>query len=114
MADPGGAWRRGILEPLAALRRVGKVIPQPILDTTETICRYLLTVCAIFQISGNRCVILVDGLCQAEYHRPDTGDTLGSFIARHAHAAPSWLKFILTVRTHMDEVMPAMPFQKLR
>ncbi|BES99105.1 Rolling pebbles [Nesidiocoris tenuis] len=88
MADPGGAWRRGILEPLAALRRVGK-------------------------ISGNRCVILVDGLCQAEYHRPDTGDTLGSFIARHAHAAPSWLKFILTVRTHMDEVMPAMPFQKL-
>uniref|UniRef100_A0A0K8T6K2 RING-type domain-containing protein n=2 Tax=Lygus hesperus TaxID=30085 RepID=A0A0K8T6K2_LYGHE len=88
MADPSGAWRRGILEPLAALRRVGK-------------------------ISGNRCVILVDGLCQAEYHRPDAGDTLGSFIARHAHAAPSWLKFILSVRTHMDEVMPAMPFQRL-
>ncbi|XP_073997696.1 zinc-RING finger and ankyrin repeat domain-containing protein rolling pebbles isoform X4 [Rhodnius prolixus] len=88
MVDPDGAWRRGIMEPLAALRRVGK-------------------------ISCHRCVVLVDGLCEAEYHRPDTGDTIGSFLARHAHAAPAWLKFVLTVRTHMDDVMPPMPFQRL-
>lgn len=88
IVDPAGAWRRGVMEPLCALRRVGK-------------------------ISG-RAVILVDGLCEAEYHRPDHGDTIAAFIARHAHAAPQWLKFVLTVRTHMDEVMPTMPFQRLR
>ncbi|CAH1389527.1 unnamed protein product [Nezara viridula] len=87
IVDPAGAWRRGVMEPLCALRRVGK-------------------------ISG-RAVILVDGLCEAEYHRPDHGDTIAAFIARHAHAAPQWLKFVLTVRTHMDEVMPTMPFQRL-
>ncbi|XP_014240920.1 protein TANC2 isoform X2 [Cimex lectularius] len=88
MADPDGAWRHGVLEPLSALRRVGK-------------------------LSGVKCIILIDGLCEAEYHRPDTGDTIASFVSRHSHAGPSWLKFVLTVRTHMDEVMTTMPFQQL-
>lgn len=87
VVDPAGAWRKGVMEPLCALRRVGKV--------------------------SGRAVVLVDGLCEAEYHRPDHGDTIAAFIARHAHAAPQWLKFVLTVRTHMDEVMPTMPFQRL-
>ena len=90
IADPDGAWRRGVMEPLSSLRRVGKVG------------------------GGERAVILVDALCEAEYHRPDHGHTLASFLARHAHALPHFLKFVLTVRTHMDEVMPPMPFQRLR
>lgn len=89
IAAPDIAWQRGIVEPLCSLRRVGK-----------------LTSC-------QRAVVLVDALCEAEYHRPDIGDTLASFISRHAPSCPPWIKFILTVRTHLDEVMPPMPFHRV-
>ncbi|XP_075222893.1 zinc-RING finger and ankyrin repeat domain-containing protein rolling pebbles isoform X4 [Lycorma delicatula] len=89
IAAPDVAFKHGILEPLCSLRRVGKITP------------------------SHRAVILVDALCEAEYHRPDTGDTIASFISRHAPSCPSWIKFILTVRTHLDEVMPPLPFQRI-
>ena len=37
-------------------------------------------------------IILVDGLCEAEHHRPDYGHTLASFLAAHALSFPPWLK----------------------
>uniref|UniRef100_A0A1B6I3A2 RING-type domain-containing protein n=2 Tax=Homalodisca liturata TaxID=320908 RepID=A0A1B6I3A2_9HEMI len=89
IASPDVAWQRGIIEPLCSLRRVGK-----------------LAAC-------QRAVILVDALCEAEYHRPDTGDTLAAFLSRHAPTCPPWIKFILTVRTHLDEVMPPLPFHRI-
>ncbi|CAG2057215.1 unnamed protein product, partial [Timema podura] len=51
ITDPDLAFTRGVLEPLGGLRRAGR-------------------------IPGKQCVVLVDGLCEAEYHRPDHGDTL--------------------------------------
>lgn len=89
IAAPDLAWQRGIIEPLCSLRRIGKLACQ-------------------------RAVILVDALCEAEYHRPDAGDTLAGFLSRHAPTCPPWIKFILTVRTHLDEVMPPLPFHRLR
>ncbi|RZF43709.1 hypothetical protein LSTR_LSTR015248 [Laodelphax striatellus] len=91
IAAPDVAFNRGIVEPLCSLRRVGK----------------------IGSSTQQRAVIVVDALCEAEYHRPDTGDTIASFISRHAPSLPSWIKFILTVRTHLDEVMPPLPFQRI-
>ncbi|KAL1461449.1 hypothetical protein WDU94_013348 [Cyamophila willieti] len=88
IADPDSAFTRGLLEPLSTLRRLGK-------------------------IPAMQCLLLVDALGEAEYHRPDHGDTIASFLARHAHSFPSWLKIIATVRTHLEAVLPEMPFHKL-
>ncbi|KAI5748263.1 hypothetical protein M8J77_023609 [Diaphorina citri] len=89
IADPDAAFTRGLLEPLATLRRLGKI------SASQT------------------ALLLVDALGEAEYHRPDHGDTIASFLARHAHSFPSWLKIIVTVRTHLESVLPSMPFHKL-
>lgn len=88
IADPDLAFNRGILEPLVGLRRLGK-------------------------IENRNCVILVDALCEAEYHRPDTGDTIGSFLAKHATAFPSWLKVIATVRTQLLEIVKRVPYSRI-
>lgn len=90
IADPDLAFTRGILEPLQNIHKIGSVAPE------------------------DRLFILVDALCEAEYHRPDHGDTIASFLSKHAPAFPPWLKVISTVRTHLEEVLPSLPFYKIR
>jgi hypothetical protein len=36
-----------------------------------------------FQGGFPTCLMVVDGLCEAEYHRPDYGDNVSSFMVRH-------------------------------
>ncbi|CAH2009763.1 unnamed protein product [Acanthoscelides obtectus] len=88
IANPDVALARGILEPLSTLRRVGK-------------------------IDNVNCVILVDALCEAEYHRPDHGDTITSFLAKHTPSFPSWLKVMATVRTQLLELTKQLPYTRI-
>uniref|UniRef100_A0AAG5CPM9 RING-type domain-containing protein n=1 Tax=Anopheles atroparvus TaxID=41427 RepID=A0AAG5CPM9_ANOAO len=88
IADPERAMVMGILEPLATLRRVGKIPPK-------------------------NCVILVDALCEAEYHRPDHGDTIASFLQKMTEHFPSWLKVVATIRTQMLEFTKGLPYTKM-
>ncbi|XP_067012508.1 protein TANC2 isoform X2 [Anabrus simplex] len=88
IADPDLALLRGILEPLSSLRRVGKV-------------------------PGESCVVLIDALCEAEFHRPDHGDTLASFLAKHTQDFPPWLKVVATVRTQLQENTAQLPYHKI-
>ncbi|XP_019865563.2 protein TANC2-like isoform X2 [Aethina tumida] len=88
IANPDVALTRGILEPLASLRRVGK-------------------------IDNLNCVILVDGLCEAEYHRPDHGDTITTFLVKHMPNFPSWLKIVATVRTQLQEITKQLPYTRV-
>uniref|UniRef100_A0A1Q3FMG5 RING-type domain-containing protein n=1 Tax=Culex tarsalis TaxID=7177 RepID=A0A1Q3FMG5_CULTA len=88
IADPERAMVMGILEPLSALRRVGKIPPK-------------------------NCVILIDGLCEAEYHRPDHGDTIASFLQKMTEHFPSWLKVIATIRTQMLEFTKGLAYTKM-
>ena len=90
VADPESALVKGILEPLTALKCTGKLSP------------------------NITCVIVVDGLCDAEIHRPDHGDTIGSFVSKHLLRFPSWLKIICTIRTNMQELTRCLPFQTIR
>lgn len=50
-------------------------------------------------MEGAGLIILIDGLNEAEFHRPDYGDTLTSFLTKNVLKFPSWLKIITTVRT---------------
>ncbi|CAH1104284.1 unnamed protein product [Psylliodes chrysocephalus] len=88
IANPDIAFTRGILEPLSCLRRLGK-------------------------IENINCVILIDALCEAEYHRPDHGDTITTFLLKHIPSFPSWLKIISTVRTQLEDVTKQLPFTRI-
>lgn len=86
--DPVAAFKRGILEPLTNLRNEQK-IPE------------------------EEYIILIDGLNEAEFHKPDYGDTLSSFITKIIPKFPTWLKLIVTVRANFQEIISALPFVKL-
>ncbi|XP_071055582.1 protein TANC2 isoform X2 [Onthophagus taurus] len=88
IANPDLALTRGILEPLTTLKQNGK-------------------------IEVNYCIVLIDALCEAEYHRPDHGDTIISFLAKHTYHFPSWLKVITTVRTQLQEVTKQLRYNKI-
>ena len=64
--------------------------------------------------SATTCLIVIDGLCDAELHRPDHGHTLASFLAEHLDAFPDWLKIVCTVRTACQDITKALPFQVIK
>uniref|UniRef100_A0A8C9V5R2 Tetratricopeptide repeat, ankyrin repeat and coiled-coil containing 1 n=1 Tax=Scleropages formosus TaxID=113540 RepID=A0A8C9V5R2_SCLFO len=86
--DPAAAFRRGVLEPLVNLRQERK-------------------------ISEEDHIILVDGLNEAEFHKPDYGDTIASFITKIIPKFPVWLKMIVTVRVNLLEITSLLPFSKI-
>ncbi|XP_068247266.1 protein TANC2 isoform X2 [Palaemon carinicauda] len=88
ISDPSLAMVKGILEPLHNLRRLGKIGADPLL-------------------------IVVDGLCEAEYHRPDHADTLASFLARHAVKLPAFIKLVVSVRTQLSDLTQLLPFHHI-
>lgn len=86
--DPVAAFKRGILEPLTSLRNEQKIPEEEF-------------------------IILIDGLNEAEFHKPDYGDTLSSFITKIIPKFPTWLKLIVTVRANFQEIISALPFIRL-
>lgn len=82
--DASHAFIKGVLEPLANLKRAGK-------------------------IRTDHCVIIVDSLNEAEFHKPDYGDTIASFIERHLDVFPPWLKLVVTVRSLLEEITGGWP-----
>merc|ERR1711970_1258808 len=87
-ASPSKAMVKGILEPLNTLSSTGK-------------------------IPATMCIIVLDGLCEAEQHRPEHGDTLASFLSRHLHSVPSWLKIVCTVRSSLVQIAREMMFHQI-
>lgn len=60
------------------------------------------------KISEEECIILVDGLNEAEFHKPDYGDTVSSFITNIISKFPPWLKLIVTVRSNFQVIFKHM------
>ncbi|GAB6031968.1 hypothetical protein CHUAL_010349 [Chamberlinius hualienensis] len=87
IVDPHTALLKGILEPLIMLKAAGK-------------------------INSQLCVMVVDSLNEAEFHRPDYGDTIASFLSRHIYQFPGWLKVIVSVRTLFQEITKWLPFHR--
>ncbi|XP_015250504.1 PREDICTED: protein TANC2-like isoform X2 [Cyprinodon variegatus] len=88
--DPTSALQKGILEPLDTLHKERKITN----DEEEFI-------------------VLIDGLNEAEFHRPDYGDTIASFLSKNIQKFPSWLKVIVTVRTSQQEIVHSLPFHHI-
>uniref|UniRef100_A0A673GLZ0 Protein TANC1-like n=1 Tax=Sinocyclocheilus rhinocerous TaxID=307959 RepID=A0A673GLZ0_9TELE len=83
--DPAAAFRKGVLEPLTLLRKERKIPEEDY-------------------------IILVDGFNEAEYHKPDYGDTIATFITKIISKFPIWLKLIVTIRVNVVEVTSLLPF----
>uniref|UniRef100_A0A8C7YPV2 Tetratricopeptide repeat, ankyrin repeat and coiled-coil containing 1a n=1 Tax=Oryzias sinensis TaxID=183150 RepID=A0A8C7YPV2_9TELE len=83
--DPIVAFRKGVIEPLASLRKERKLPEEDY-------------------------VILVDSLNEAEFHKPDYGDTIAAFITKIISKFPLWLKLVVTVRTGLVEITTLLPF----
>ncbi|KAM8878002.1 protein TANC1-like isoform 1-T1 [Synchiropus picturatus] len=83
--DPIAAFRKGILEPIASLRKERRLPEEDY-------------------------IILVDSLNEAEFHKPDYGDTIATFITKLISKFPSWLKLVVTVRTGLLEITTLLPF----
>uniref|UniRef100_T1IZI4 RING-type domain-containing protein n=1 Tax=Strigamia maritima TaxID=126957 RepID=T1IZI4_STRMM len=88
IADSSLAFSKGVLDPLDTLKLQGKI------PTTTSL-------------------IVIDGLDEAEYHRPDYGDTIASFLGRHLNKFPTWLKVIVTVRPNFQETIKSLPFHRI-
>ena len=76
--DPSVAFVQGVLRPLARLHSLGQLPQSPLF-------------------------LVVDGLCEAEQHRPDTGPTISSFLSDHVDQFPPWLKLIATARQSSED-----------
>ncbi|XP_056870433.1 protein TANC1-like isoform X2 [Takifugu flavidus] len=83
--DPTAAFRKGVLEPIASLRKERKLPEEDY-------------------------IILVDSLNEAEFHKPDYGDTIATFITKIVSKFPPWLKMVVTVRTGLVEITTLLPF----
>ncbi|XP_024892264.1 protein TANC2 isoform X5 [Temnothorax curvispinosus] len=86
--DPDLALSRGIIEPLLTLKKANR-------------------------LPTSNMIILIDAVCEAEYHRPDRGDTIASFLTRHAPNIPSWLKIVCTVRTQLLDCAKQLPYTRI-
>ncbi|XP_030649404.1 LOW QUALITY PROTEIN: protein TANC2 [Chanos chanos] len=87
--DPLSAFRRGLLEPLEALHRERKLACE------------------------EDFIILIDGLNEAEFHKPDYGDTIVSFLCKTIDHFPPWLKLVVTVRTSLQDIARPLPFHRI-
>lgn len=86
--NPGDALVRGILDPLVSLKSQGK-------------------------LAMENCLILIDGINEAEFHKSDYGDTIASFLAKHLTRFPLWLKMLATVRTSFAELTKLLPVYRI-
>lgn len=104
--DPSSALQKGIMEPLDALYRgmywcwimFRKIPVSHWLNFALSATLFCFPERKL-HIDRAGLIVLVDGLNEAEFHRPDYGDTLTSFLSRNIQKFPSWLKVITTVRT---------------
>ncbi|BFZ22422.1 hypothetical protein BsWGS_25461 [Bradybaena similaris] len=86
--NPSLSFLKGILEPLRTLKNGGKIY-------------------------SDSCIILVDSLNEAEFHKPDYGDTIASFLCRHANKFPSWLKLVVTVQTALQDITSSLQLHRI-
>lgn len=89
VTNPLRSLVKGILDPLINLKRLNK-IP-----------------------TDGCCIVVIDGISEAEFHRSDYGDTIASFLAKCLSRFPPWLKIIATVRTSFQDVTKLFPFHRI-
>ncbi|CAG7629519.1 unnamed protein product [Allacma fusca] len=89
LRNPTEALMKGILEPLNYLYKLNK-------------------------IANDYFVIVIDAVCEAEFHRSDSGDTISSFLSKNILKFPFWLKVIITIRSQHLSIVSLIPFYRIK
>ena len=88
-ANADESFRQGVLDPLNQLLNQGS-------------------------LNIDQSIILIDGICNSEAHRPDHGHSIGSFISKHLQHFPPSLKLLITVRSDkMNIATRGLPFHHI-
>lgn len=89
--DPATAFRLICTDPLNELKKCNKI-----------------------STADRNYLILIDSLDEAEYHRPEFGHSIASFLVKYAESLfPSWMKLILTVKTNFLDHLKGMKLHKI-
>lgn len=74
---------------------------QYVMTLSPFLCLVCVCVCVFAErkLPEEDYIILVDSLNEAEFHKPDYGDTIATFITKIISKFPPWFKLIVTVRT---------------
>lgn len=79
---------------------------EPSCSINKIVHSYIIYICGTFSErkinSEEDLIILIDGLNEAEFHKPDYGDTIVSFLTKTISKFPPWLKLVVTVRTTLQ------------
>ena len=87
--NPTESLMKGILDPLNYLYKLNK-------------------------ISNEYYIIVIDAVCEAEYHRSDAGDTIASFLSKNILKFPCWLKVVITIRSQHQSIVTLIPFYRIK
>ncbi|PIO33566.1 hypothetical protein AB205_0055590, partial [Aquarana catesbeiana] len=111
--DPLSAFRRGVLEPLTNLRRGHLPVLESSVDgtTADVSISWSGAAATIAErkIPEEEFIILVDGLNEAEFHKPDYGETIATFLSKILSSFPLWMKLIVTVRSNFQNCWSPIP-----
>ncbi len=58
-------------------------------------------------------LIVIDSIDEAEFHRPESSDSIASFLAKNCQYFPSWIRLILTVRNEQLDVLEGLACRRL-
>ncbi|CAG0910016.1 unnamed protein product, partial [Cyprideis torosa] len=113
--DSSDALVEGILQPLRKLRRMGLLRP-PCFSTTRHVSASQTDLQeeprAVRQSETEFFLIVVDGLCESDSHSSDDGQSIASFLRRHLHKFPDWLKLVVTVRNSKRHLIQGFCFEE--
>lgn len=120
-AGPHGSFQKGhpgaARQPSERLKKKAAVIHflSPTCRTNAVCNRFFFSLFAERKIPEEDHIILIDGLNEAEFHKPDYGDTIASFITKIIAKFPPWLKLVVTVRVNLlvrkSSLLPQMHFK---
>ncbi|CAG0899838.1 unnamed protein product, partial [Cyprideis torosa] len=115
ISNPADALVEGILQPLRKLRRMGLLRP-PCFSTTRHVSASQTDLQeeprAVRQSETEFFLIVVDGLCESDSHSSDDGQSIASFLRRHLHKFPDWLKLVVTVRSSKRHLIQGFCFEE--
>ena len=98
---------------LQALLSMKECLQRPVHSFIKAVLEPLKILRQQAKIDNHDVIILVDSLNDAEYHKPDYGETITSFISKVMPHTPNWLKWVVTVKTTHVELLQDLPLTQM-
>jgi hypothetical protein len=103
---------RGYADLLAGDRRLQQLVTIDVACRTDAVHIFRTAICDLLHQlkapdNGGALVIAIDAIDEAEFHRPENGDSIASFIGAHIGMLPVWIRFVVTCRSENMTIVDA-------